>query len=273
MPLTLQFGPWAPDLANDPVQIPDTLGPLPIPCADVLNVYFSNGSYKSIPAPAPAVVNGATAQLLNAPALNAYSYFDYVEQRQTVFVGTAGNIQQLNADGSWSVANFLTNTGTTLVGQPLSINAGFFTNTRGLRAASMAFAQGRFTAGVFGTSFVAGSVTFTNPANGFITTKKGFEGAGISTHPIGTCAHPGLLSGTLVALEDVVANAATVTNLIILSTSDPTQAGFSTIKANGKTFSSSAATYTYSAFTTQAFWQWTTPFGFAGGSTYPVVLT
>lgn len=158
MPITLQFGPWSPDLANDPVQIPDTQGPMPIPCADVLNVYFANGSYKSIPSPLPAVVAGVSAQVLPEAAVNAYSYFDYVQQQQTVFVGTVDSIQQLASDGSWTVLQFLTNQTGALLGQSMGFTIGHFANTDKLKGASAKFTAGAFSARITGTSIVAGQV-------------------------------------------------------------------------------------------------------------------
>lgn len=65
-PLTLTYGPWAPDLANVAVQIPATNGPVPVPCADVLNVYYSNGAYRSLPAPATVSFGGLPAQCAGA---------------------------------------------------------------------------------------------------------------------------------------------------------------------------------------------------------------
>lgn len=158
MPITLQFGPWSPDLANDPVQIPDTQGPMPIPCADVLNVYFANGSYKSIPSPLPAVVAGVSAQVLPEAAVSAYSYFDYVEQQQTVFVGTVEGVQQLAPDGSWNFLSFLTNQGTALIGTSLKLTIGHFANTDKLAGAKVKFIAGAFSARITGTSIVAGQV-------------------------------------------------------------------------------------------------------------------
>lgn len=48
-PYTIQYGPWAPDLANVAVTFQSPYGATTVPCADVLNVYYSNGSYKSLP--------------------------------------------------------------------------------------------------------------------------------------------------------------------------------------------------------------------------------
>lgn len=160
MPITLQFGAWSPDEANDPIQIPDTQGPVTIPCADVLNVFFANGSYKSMASPLPAVIGGVSAQVLPEAAVSAYSYFDYVEQQQTVFVGTVDGVQQLAADGSWNFLSFLTNQGTALIGTAMKLTIGHFANTDKLAGAKIKFTAGLFSARIAGTSIVAGQVVF-----------------------------------------------------------------------------------------------------------------
>jgi hypothetical protein len=56
--ITLQYGPWTPDLANVSFQMPDQQGPVQVPVADCLNVYYANGTYQSLPNPA-AISGGA----------------------------------------------------------------------------------------------------------------------------------------------------------------------------------------------------------------------
>lgn len=280
MPITLQFGPWSPDLANDPIQIPDTQGPVPIACADVLNVFYANGSYKSIPSPAPAVVNGSTVQPLSDVALNAYSYFDYVQQQQTVFAGTPSGIQLLNADGSWSTISFLTNQTTTLSGQSLSFSIGNFVNANRLKSLSAKFAVGKFNTSVLGLSFVAGTATYqsgvTTGGQGqdipIYNTVTGFNKL-IDFPSFGSCAHPAILAGgTMVELMDSqksppVKGARFAVSIPV----NPGQSGFATIKANGKTYTSASATYAYGNGI--AIWNFPSAFGFVSGSTYIVTLT
>ena len=64
--LTIQFGSWSPDLANVPYQYQDTPGPVVVPVADCLNVYYANGTYKSIATPSIATINGNNAAVLGS---------------------------------------------------------------------------------------------------------------------------------------------------------------------------------------------------------------
>jgi len=71
-PFTIQFGPWTPDLANVPVQVPQMPGPIPVPCADCLNVYHNNGVYKSLPT--QVAVSGSPA--LAGQCVGAFTFLD-----------------------------------------------------------------------------------------------------------------------------------------------------------------------------------------------------
>lgn len=50
---TIFYGPWAPDLSNNPVPMTQyaAITPTTVPCADCLNVYYADGSYQSLPSP------------------------------------------------------------------------------------------------------------------------------------------------------------------------------------------------------------------------------
>lgn len=65
--ITIQYGPWLPDLASTPFQMPDQQGPVQVPCADCLNVYYANGVYQSLPtAAAVAGSPNLSAQVVGA---------------------------------------------------------------------------------------------------------------------------------------------------------------------------------------------------------------
>ena len=106
MRVTIQYGPWAPDLADVPLQYQDQPGPITVPVADCLNVYYANGTYKSTPSPLSATINGNTTAALPAQCLGAISYFDSIIQQKSVFAGAASAVYQLNPDGTWSSVNF-----------------------------------------------------------------------------------------------------------------------------------------------------------------------
>jgi hypothetical protein len=107
--LTIQFGSWSPDLANVPYQYQDTPGPVVVPVADCLNVYYANGTYKSISTPSTATINGNNAAVLGSQVIGALSFFDNVQQQKSIMAGGAAGVSQLNANGTWTNLAFYIN--------------------------------------------------------------------------------------------------------------------------------------------------------------------
>lgn len=68
--ITIQYGPWVPDVANIPFQMPDQEGPVQVPVADCLNVYYANGVYQSLSAPVSTSLPALAAQCLGAMTFN-----------------------------------------------------------------------------------------------------------------------------------------------------------------------------------------------------------
>jgi hypothetical protein len=258
--ITLQFGPWNPDLANVPVQIPDTNGPVPIPCADCLNVYFANGAYKSIASPSIASIDGIPAAALSAQALNAFSYYDTVEQQSTIFAGTQTQVQQLAANGTWLTIPVTTTQAAALVGQQLASVTGFLGNTNGLHFASSMFSTGVVSPVNSSTVFVAG-----------IDTGQPIIGVGVAPGPVfGNVLQQGLPFGSVYQIFDLSG----FSFFYIKASPDPTQSAFTTVSINNRTYSSSAARfYSYNAASGLAEWSFNSPWGLASGSTYAVTLT
>ena len=81
-PLTLQFAAWSPDLQNFATQVDPGTSTTDIACADCSNVYYSDGGYRCLPAPASI---GAS---LPAQCLGAFTYYDNVGAMQLIFAGT-----------------------------------------------------------------------------------------------------------------------------------------------------------------------------------------
>lgn len=106
MRVTLQFGPWSPDLANTPLQYNDQPGPIQVPAADCLNVYYANGTYKSIASPQTATIDGNAVAVLSNQILGAFSFFDNVQQQKSLMAGSASGVSQLNANGTWTAVPF-----------------------------------------------------------------------------------------------------------------------------------------------------------------------
>ncbi len=67
-PFILAFGPWLPDGADSAFTLPFQYQATPVPLADVLNLYYAQGAYRSLPSLA-AVAGGA----LGARALAAFT--------------------------------------------------------------------------------------------------------------------------------------------------------------------------------------------------------
>lgn len=70
--ITIQYGGWTPDIASIGFQMPDQEGPVTVPVADCLNVYFANGVYQTLPTLSP--VAGSPA--LSAQCLGAFTTED-----------------------------------------------------------------------------------------------------------------------------------------------------------------------------------------------------
>ena len=88
-PFTFQFGPWVPDLANVAVQMQFQYGATPVLTADCLNVFFSDGCYRSFP--------GLTYQsALTLPAGVPVGAFTGIDAAGNPCV-VVGNTQQLFA--------------------------------------------------------------------------------------------------------------------------------------------------------------------------------
>lgn len=267
MPVTIQYGPWSPDQADTPIQIPDTNGPLPVPCADCLNVIYTNGNYRSINSPSNATINGNAIKVMTVSPVSAFSYFDQVAQQETVFAGTSTGVQQLNPDGSWSNVTLITTQITALIGAALRFVAGNFLNSNSARGAGLLFTIGAITPSITGQAFVAGTVTLHSP---FGATKYvGYNQTAIGPNFGSLAVTDSFTFGTFEALEDVSGSS----NFIVGALSDPGKGAFATMLVNGVTQTSASCGYAYSASQQTATWAFPAAFGLSPGTTYTVVLT
>lgn len=91
-PYSIQFGPWSPDLANVAVQMQMQYSATVVPCADVLNMFYSNGTYKSLPT--------LTVQsTLNQEPLGVFTAID-PSGNPEIYAGASGNLYR-QAGTSW----------------------------------------------------------------------------------------------------------------------------------------------------------------------------
>lgn len=93
--ITIQYGGWTPDLANVSFQMPDQQGPVTVPVADCLNVYFVNGVYQSIET--PMAVSGGTEV---AQVVSAFTYGDTTGLPLPIAGTAAGNVDVF-LNGAW----------------------------------------------------------------------------------------------------------------------------------------------------------------------------
>lgn len=92
-PYTVQFGPWLPDGADLAYTMPFQYSASPIPCADVLNVYYGMGAYRSLNSFA------ATSAALASQALGAFTALDSSGNPQ-IYVASGADLFHLSGS-SW----------------------------------------------------------------------------------------------------------------------------------------------------------------------------
>ena len=261
--ITLQFGAYAPDKAQDPVQMPDSQGPVVVPCVDVNNVYYANGTYRNIQSPAAVTVNGNTVSPLLSQVLSAFSYFDTVAQQETVFAGMSDGIQMLTSNGTWMTVPINGTTQVSLTGLSMSFTSGTFLNTDVILSGAAAFTIGTLTPSVTGVSIVAGN----SPA----LSRVGYDLI-TGTSSIGSVNNQTLSFGTLVAVYDQFTGGQPLqAAVIVVSPTDPTSSAFTTLTANGRSLKASTASYSYK--NSHAMWLFPSGLGLAAGQTYAVNIT
>lgn len=94
--ITIQYGPWVPDVSNNPFQMPDQEGPVEVPTVDCLNVIYSNGNYQSLPSPV-----AIAAPAFGGQVIGAMTFLDSNGQAVPVAGVLGGQAYYLNASFSW----------------------------------------------------------------------------------------------------------------------------------------------------------------------------
>jgi len=240
-PLDILFGPWAPDLQNVPQQLNAAPGPQMVPSADCLNVYYQDGAYRCLPAPA------ATGPALTAQVLGAFTYYDDVAGKEIVFAGTAAGMNEL-LDGAWSAIPFTTTGIVYLSGIPLLLT------------------QGSPLLGYLGT-MTAGNW------HGVSTSEVGYD----TVRSIGSISPVDDVNGYKIG-QVYDFNSSSGTSFIFsigtyatpapnLGASYFQEVYLSSLSA---TFLASAASYSFSSGVNS--WQWSTAAGFVTGTNYPVEI-
>ncbi len=97
-PFVVSFGPWMPDGADAAFSMPFQYEATPVPLSDVLNVYFAQGAYRSLPGFA-ALAGGA----LGAQALAAFTTISGSSSPQ-LFAATSSDLYSWSGS-AWSNAS------------------------------------------------------------------------------------------------------------------------------------------------------------------------
>jgi hypothetical protein len=114
--ITIQYGPWTPDLSDIPFQMPDQQGPVTVPVVDCLNVYYDNGKYQSIPTPVATAIPALAAQCLSAitmidpngrpvPIFGASNGVAYYQSGPSSVAAIFSNFNSIPMQG-WNFAQF-----------------------------------------------------------------------------------------------------------------------------------------------------------------------
>lgn len=230
-PATVTFGPWSPDIQNDPVEVAPGFGAQTMPCADCLNVYFQDGNYKLIPSP------NLTGPTLGAPALNAFTWFDDVAGQEIVFAGTANGLDEL-IDGVWSVV-------------PLSISASVAVN--GIR---IGITQGGLVqAAPVGLAISLGTVTIGGGQLINAVLVGGPASNGYLSGSFGSLTPSADIRGNVISEFDIVSSHGIQFTRLTYNTAALGASYFSSVVCNGTTLTSGTASYSTSGGVSQ--WTWT----------------
>ena len=97
-PLVLAFGPWLPDGANIAFGVPFQYSATTVPCADVSNVYYAHGAYRSLPSFA-----GLSGGALAAQSLGAWTALDASGNPQ-IYAGAGSDLYHWNGSGWTNVS-------------------------------------------------------------------------------------------------------------------------------------------------------------------------
>lgn len=116
-PYTVTFGAWLPDLENVGVEMPSQWTETQLPCADCLNVYYQDSSYRSLPGPTPF------AATLGTPVIGAFTWYDDTAGKEVVFLAAANGFFQL-VDGAYTQIPVQQNASAGTLGFAVSLKLG-----------------------------------------------------------------------------------------------------------------------------------------------------
>ena len=236
-PFTIKYGSWSPDLQNVAVTMPFQAAATEIPSSDCLNVYYRDGAFRCLPAPAAA---GPAA---SAQVLNALTWYDNVEGQEIIFGATASTINTL-IDGVWSTIPFAQSVTIQGVGLSLAIRLGATNPGRGVTITTTlgsGVARGQLFNGTVYVDDVYGDgslIEFAAGGTGILTPANDVNGNQITNFRSGTYLQTGI----------AIASAASLG-----------QSYFSTLTNNANTLLTSSGYCTYGYSGGVSSWEWTSP--------------
>lgn len=167
-PYTVKFGPWAPDLQNVGVETPFQWSETELPISDCENVYYQDGSYRSMPS------LSSIGPSLGTPIVNAFTWYDDTSGTEIVMAATANGFYQL-IDGAWSAVPFTTNLSSLGLSISMKLGASAVTTT----TASISPATQSASGSVNSNTFASTVATLTpGPVTSYTWSFSGISGAG-----------------------------------------------------------------------------------------------
>lgn len=229
-----------------PVGFGPVLGPVPL--ADLLNVFYADGNYRSLPGPV------AVGPSLGSQALGAFSWYDNTAGQEMIFAAGANAVSAL-INGAWASVPIFNALSVSVTGFSMSLRLGGFVQALGM---SMTFTLGTVSAS--GQLF-NGTLTVASGGGGALGFSSGFYGA---------------LTPAADTSGNTITEIAQVSGSTFLRFSTPSLGAtyFNTLSfpSYSKTFTSGSATYSTDG-STYSQWQWAggISVSFTTGNT-PVVL-
>jgi hypothetical protein len=247
-PCTVQFGLWSPDLDNVAVQMPIIPGPIPVPCADCLNVYYQDGAYRCVPSPQPI------GPSLGSQALNAFTWYDETSGDEIVFAATANGISGLTSD-EWISIPVLNALSIALSGLSLKLNVGAAIL---LQSNGITLSQG--SVAITRSELLSASMLTGEQAGGIQT--------GYQSGSFGQLSPSTDVNGNLVTV--LKTNSDNITLTLTIATAGLGQSYFSSINTTVATYTSASATYSSSGGVST--WVWPDNPFFNPGTSYPITI-
>lgn len=117
-PLTLTFGAWAPDLANNALVVGfDSEGEVTVPLVNVQNITYVDANYYATPS------SVAFAPPADGQVVTAFTWYDPSAAQQNLFAGETGSVERY-VEGTWVETPFVSFQSVSVVGHGMRLSQG-----------------------------------------------------------------------------------------------------------------------------------------------------